>query len=1740
MSLLVHELLIGTGGGGTSAAGLQTPPSNPVPLASVTVTHSNSTVQVAHIQQSRVVTITSSQTRPSSSEKGSRLADALAGNSPYSYSNPQQRLSRSHPTNRNASTTNSGVSVTQSESLKSLKPVVRQAYNLPFVLQDHNYGAPPPPTPPHSPPPPPPPPPISAPPTLSHSYKLQQIISPITTSTIARNQSSPLSSPTKINQYPKLVSEPSVVTFNNAGAVHVSNSNGTIASTSSSHSPTSHIISTMPLHRQQFMPQPKVNLFPSSSIPIPSNVCDTITSQTGGGQDTDEESRLSDRSSSVGPSGEETETAPEGEGEEQIQADDSITRCICNFTHDDGYMIQCDRCFVWQHVDCMEIDRNNIPDEYLCEACKPRVTDKSKARALQIRRRQEIRAHLARVSSSDSDDNANPPIRTKNSSNKSQERKVFKKKKNKTSKENKSRKHSSSKTSVLNISSDAADEKESKPPLKSRRRQNTLSGSSQSGDDSCSNYSFNIEQLRSWIEQYEIAVTNHYSPELRAKVHAARINGISAEFRESTQGALLGHRCRVAPCYNAGPDSFDQKILVAATRLQPGTAIIEYQGKYTLKSQWNTVQVPPALPYLPFVLQYNMQKEGLQICVDARTYGNDARFARRSSQSNAEIRHVVERGSVHLYIVACKEINEEEEITLPLDTAICQQLIPNKINAQLSCNKMDGNENVPKEASKLTQGSSQVRKNGILHSNRKNMRKPLLSLSLPQTLTRVSRRATSSDDIITDDSFTAQTSPVKQRRASGCTGSRSPAKCTLKSPSKSPSKAHIEDSSSGESPHHESPGEKNDNHKMTREERKIAAYIRAFEKMEKAAQRRQEMEKKKVEDKGRKSFSHDDDDDDKSKISDIDGRKGKKPLTKGSPIKTSGSDLLEEENYVSSEGEKSKQPDGVTPTYGSPPSSGFNNLGFRFPKTKKALMNEWLNETVDPVLHSPSLGDVTTGVPTCYMRSPSIVPKKGGATSLCGNSGFIGNSELAGRSAKKRWLRQAIIDETEPQGVSFPICSSPSSRPDSPTGGCGDYITPLKKRRLARESMSSEQSNTPPSTPLHSEIEDKYNEEMELDHASDENLYDDKLGIKCEENSSKDIEESKIKKEENVDEINKKDYSNRDDNDRLTIDISKICVDIKIEEKESVKNEIKPEVDCKNTHELPKLKVEERKDSDDDVKLRPVPNVVEEKDEIVNKTYPSAEHSDVNVDIISKPRKEKIKKQKKKPVRVKDVQPKLVVKNKTLKSKNLDKNRNMHRKKVTKSSKVTKKGNKGKTKKTDLTSSKNMNGNVISDEISKDNKNLGKCEDAKDETLQSLTSCDDGKEECNIEAQLEEPINTSITKVEEPTTQDSLSATMAPDSSVKLQEIEDPENSFNSCQKNITLENNKILSEEKFPNSFSCEEKSVEKRDSPSCVDDSSKEMENPSSCTDDNHYPQSPTPIKPAPVKKKLSILEYRKRKSTSYDKDYKEDPLSSEINVQSNLFETTFNSRETLGTVQVTEISRNVLPSRTETRSPSTDSQFSKLSMSSLGNLKSEKADNEATDAKDIKWNAAPTLLEQQRENLTARLRREFGLGLPEDHQLKLKLGDNSNKEKWAELEKKYQFGAKKFLPLPPLPPSSSSSSSYMLVPTITSQTVSSPTNKPFLGQLPSPPLPLTSVIKGLNFKINTPPFYSGELKPSIPLPSTFEKLNDVRICSSDSGSKSVFEDTGQSSLFSNKFEKQKNTHSVTQCESEKNNTS
>ena len=56
---------------------------------------------------------------------------------------------------------------------------------------------------------------------------------------------------------------------------------------------------------------------------------------------------------------------------------------------------------VWQHVDCMGLDRDHIPDTYLCEICEPRPVDRDGAKALQLRKRTELNIDTSETDSSD-------------------------------------------------------------------------------------------------------------------------------------------------------------------------------------------------------------------------------------------------------------------------------------------------------------------------------------------------------------------------------------------------------------------------------------------------------------------------------------------------------------------------------------------------------------------------------------------------------------------------------------------------------------------------------------------------------------------------------------------------------------------------------------------------------------------------------------------------------------------------------------------------------------------------------------------------------------------------------------------------------------------------------------------------------------------------------------------------------------------------------------------------------------------------------------------------------------------------------------------------------------------------------------------------------------------------------------------------------------------------------------------
>lgn len=177
--------------------------------------------------------------------------------------------------------------------------------------------------------------------------------------------------------------------------------------------------------------------------------------------------------------------------------------------------------------------------------------------------------------------------------------------------------------------------------------------------------------LRQWIENYEIAMTNHYSPELRARLHS-----ISKQLSSSTPTipmlkniASSDSKCTTVP--HAGA-----KILISTREISPNNPVIEIRGKYMLSTQYkpqhptnfqataNETRNFSKLNPGPFIFFYRLPNDGPEICVDTRTYGNEARFVRRSCRPNAKIVHNIEKGIAHLYIVSLNTIRSSTEITV--------------------------------------------------------------------------------------------------------------------------------------------------------------------------------------------------------------------------------------------------------------------------------------------------------------------------------------------------------------------------------------------------------------------------------------------------------------------------------------------------------------------------------------------------------------------------------------------------------------------------------------------------------------------------------------------------------------------------------------------------------------------------------------------------------------------------------------------------------------------------------------------------------------------------------------------------------------------------------------------------------------------------------------------------------------------------------------------------------------------
>ncbi|XP_037874913.1 uncharacterized protein LOC101737053 isoform X2 [Bombyx mori] len=393
-------------------------------------------------------------------------------------------------------------------------------------------------------------------------------------------------------------------------------------------------------------PPPAAPAPPVEAAPLPDDDAASVISSLDG-----------DRRPEAG--GSDTETAPEGEEEGK-------TRCICDFTHDDGYMICCDRCGEWQHVDCMGIDRQNIPDAYMCELCQPRPIDRRHARAIQMRKREELNA----LGASDSD--SSECLRQ---SGQRRKRLLTVTTYTNTSRSSVTTYNSAAPaaptalptlpTSTLPPVAKRGPKKPKKPDVMRKGAKRKLSEKRVKRKKEMllnrTKYSSGLSNQSHWQDSYELAVTNHYSPELRAKImkYSNKLGNTP-----NMGYSLNAHLCTTVP--HAGG-----KILIATKDLKENSPVIELRGKYMLSNQHrpqqqNSVRAGSQKPG-PFVFFYRLPKDNIQICIDTRTYGNEARFVRRSCKPNAELQHCIVKGTLHVYLVTISVIQSNTEITVGHD-----------------------------------------------------------------------------------------------------------------------------------------------------------------------------------------------------------------------------------------------------------------------------------------------------------------------------------------------------------------------------------------------------------------------------------------------------------------------------------------------------------------------------------------------------------------------------------------------------------------------------------------------------------------------------------------------------------------------------------------------------------------------------------------------------------------------------------------------------------------------------------------------------------------------------------------------------------------------------------------------------------------------------------------------------------------------------------------------------------------
>lgn len=326
--------------------------------------------------------------------------------------------------------------------------------------------------------------------------------------------------------------------------------------------------------------------------------------------------------------------------------DAGIIRCICGLEDDDGFTIQCERCYVWQHAVCVGIDQHHVPDEYLCDLCFPRTLDVKKAVEKQRRRREQESVHA------------------KSNSSHGRKRRHFQ------CGLVKSKVHSvgSAKEKPLNavVRHDGGRKSRSggrglfSKEIESRFQ--IMDGSNGLNVNSDSLFDCNAEY--SLIEHNLISSVDtelYISLLLQDK---SRMHVVLDDYFTSNQFP----KTSIRPTSNTDISSLLRFSLHSNQFIASGQIIKEFKGEIYLQDEYkvnSNNHYSFLLAPKPFVYFVSDSK----LCIDTRKYGTDSRFIRRSCKPNAKLITVASSGNffIHIALYSLTEIQSGSEIAIGWD-----------------------------------------------------------------------------------------------------------------------------------------------------------------------------------------------------------------------------------------------------------------------------------------------------------------------------------------------------------------------------------------------------------------------------------------------------------------------------------------------------------------------------------------------------------------------------------------------------------------------------------------------------------------------------------------------------------------------------------------------------------------------------------------------------------------------------------------------------------------------------------------------------------------------------------------------------------------------------------------------------------------------------------------------------------------------------------------------------------------